>query len=165
MKKVLFNLILAILFCSNTSLGAQTTDERQVEFIRSYGVSESRAKYIVSITHLYSRLYKVPTNDMIALMAVESSFNANATSSKGASGLVQHIDKWHPEKVIFIKQRLGYYNQYDIPANILMGVLIAKEYRAKYGRKWLQAYNGSLHDRSLKFTKNFNKTKGLLLST
>ena len=130
-----------------------------VAFVRSYGVGVERAKYIVATTYKYSKTYKIPAADMLALMAAESSFDINATSDKGAAGLVQHIDKWHPEKVEVVKAKLGYYSRYDIKANILMGILIAKEYKLRYGPKWLQAYNGALGDRTFKFTKTVRHLK------
>ena len=84
----------------------------------------------------------------LALISVESNFNPNAVSHKGAIGLVQVMPGSHPTKIEAIR-RAGK-KPTDIPENISMGVNILSEYRKIHNgdmRKALLSYNGSLRDK------------------
>lgn len=84
----------------------------------------------------------------LAVISVESNFNPNAVSHKGAIGLVQVMPGSHPTKIEAIR-RAGK-KPTDIPENINMGVSILSEYRQVHNgdiRKALLSYNGSLRDK------------------
>jgi hypothetical protein len=79
---------------------------------------------------------------MLALIAVESEFDANAQSTAGAMGLTQIIPSWHT------KHRVNPVNVFDIRNNVRVGTAILAEYlgwhQGNLERALLQ-YNGSLN--------------------
>lgn len=129
---------------------------KQIKFVEKYKVGHEKAKEIVTVVQEYASQFNLDPREFLALIAIESSFRSDAISRSGAMGYVQHIDKWHPEKIKYIQNVLGYYDQFEMRSNLLMGVLISIEYKRRFGKNWLQAYNGSMKDRSMKYTKKFN---------
>ena len=89
---------------------------------------------------------------LLAVAAVESSFNPLAESVMGAKGLMQIIPKWHREKL----QRVGGDEAlFDPEANILLGARILKEYVHRTGtlRGGLQFYNGAFFDETAQYAR------------
>jgi hypothetical protein len=87
---------------------------------------------------------------LLAVAAVESSFNPLAESVVGAKGLMQIIPKWHREKL----ERVGGDEAlFDPEANILLGATILKEYVHRTGtlEAGLQFYNGAFFDSSAQY--------------
>jgi hypothetical protein len=82
---------------------------------------------------------------LLAVAAVESSFNPLAESVVGAKGLMQIIPKWHREKLAALG---GDRALFDPEANILLGARILKEYVHRTGtlEAGLQFYNGAFFD-------------------
>lgn len=129
---------------------------KQIQFVMKYHIDESEAKKIVSLARRYAQRAGIDTNRFLALISVESGFRQYVVSKSHAVGFVQHIDKWHPEKIQMVREELGYYDRFEMRANLLMGALIAAEYRERYGSRWMQAYNGSLNDKTMKYTRQIN---------
>ena len=85
---------------------------------------------------------------VLAMIAVESGFNPEATSPAGAKGLMQVIPEFHPEK--FSDPSLVF----DPEANILAGTRILREYLSQYGdlTTALQRYAGAGPNAALLYT-------------
>lgn len=79
---------------------------------------------------------------VLAMIAVESSFDPAAVSSMGAKGLMQIIPEFHPEKFTDPE------SIFDPETNVLAGTRILKEYLAQSGdlERALQRYAGASAD-------------------
>ena len=82
---------------------------------------------------------------IVAVIAVESSFNPLAESAVGAQGLMQVIPRFHMDK---IGDGKGPGALFDPLTNIRVGALVLKEGLDRYGslRAALQYYGGALDD-------------------
>ena len=89
---------------------------------------------------------------LLAVAAVESSFNPRAESDMGAKGLMQIIPKYHPEK---LRLAGGDAALFDPEASMRLGALILEEYVRRTGslRDGLQFYNGAYFDTSAQYTR------------
>lgn len=108
---------------------------------KRYRVSQSVTHDLVSIAHSAGQQIGVDPLLIIAVMAVESSFNPIAESGAGAKGLMQIIPRYHPEK---FQEHGGTTAVFDPETNILVGSRIIKEYLARTGdlSTALQLYGG-----------------------
>ncbi|MDX5363671.1 MAG: transglycosylase SLT domain-containing protein [Pseudazoarcus pumilus] len=95
---------------------------------------------------------------IVAMMAVESSFNPEAKSHAGALGLMQVIPRWHMDKI-------GAENDhtvlFDPRFNVQVGTLVLVEGLQRYGtlEAALQYYNGARHDPEMRYTKRVMSVK------
>ena len=92
---------------------------------KKYRVAETAVGKIVEISHKAAQKYELDPNLILAIIAIESSFNPFAESGAGAQGLMQIMPKYHQEKL----QRFDETNpalSYEI--NIMVGAQILKEY-------------------------------------
>jgi soluble lytic murein transglycosylase-like protein len=89
---------------------------------------------------------------LLAVAAVESSFNPLAQSVMGAKGLMQIIPKYHPDK-------LGLAGDdrvlFDPEANMRLGARILQEYVHRTGtlEAGLQFYNGAFFDATAQYAR------------
>lgn len=134
---------------------AKATQEKLAARIASHYRIEPRfAQQVVGMAHEAADKQGVDPVLLLALVGVESSFNPKAVSHANARGLTQVIAKWHPEKV----QPLTAQGKsiMEPEANIHLGAQILAEYQRKFkGDRILalQQYNGSLKDRSRKYSR------------
>lgn len=109
---------------------------------RAYSVEETRATEVVQAAGSASRNTGLPRTLILAVIAVESSFNPMAVSSVGARGLMQVLPEAHPEKVSSIggEERL-----HDVQTNVTVGARILAEYHRGCGdmRTALRRYSGA----------------------
>ena len=100
---------------------------------------------------------------IVAIMAVESSFNPRAVSSMGAQGLMQVIPRYHQDK---IGHRPGKNALFDPAFNVHVGTQVLHEGLIRYGslQNALQYYNGSLGDPSLRYTRKVMALKKRLVA-
>ena len=95
---------------------------------------------------------------IVAMIAVESSFNPKAKSHAGALGLMQVIPRWHMDKI-------GHDNDhtvlFDPRFNVQIGTLVLLEGLQRYGslEEALQYYNGARHDPERRYTKRVLSVK------
>ena len=100
---------------------------------------------------------------IVAIMAVESSFNPRAVSNMGAQGLMQVIPRFHEDK---IGKRQGRYALFDPELNVRVGTLVLQEGVQRYGslQRALQYYNGSLKDPHARYTRKVMAVKKRLVT-
>ncbi|WP_173767165.1 transglycosylase SLT domain-containing protein [Nitrogeniibacter mangrovi] len=98
---------------------------------------------------------------IVAVMAVESSFNPLAESTVGAQGLMQVIPKFHLDK---IGPDAGPEALFDPDTNVRVGALVIKEGLRRYGsmKRALQYYGGALSDPSAGYARKVLAMKARL---
>lgn len=117
------------------------------EFLaRKYRVSREETQGLVQTAFDQGRRFGVDPLLIIAVMAIESSFNPIAESVAGAKGLMQIIPRYHPEK--FSADTVADDAVLDPAVNIQVGTRILKEYIRRAGslEAGLQMYNGAASD-------------------
>lgn len=89
---------------------------------------------------------------LLAVVAVESSFNPTAQSGMGAKGLMQIIPKFHRARLDALG---GEEAVFDPQSNILVGARILQEYVRRTGtlEAGLQFYNGASWDESAAYAR------------
>lgn len=99
---------------------------------------------------------------IVAIMAVESSFNPRAVSNMGAQGLMQVIPRYHQDKIGKQKSK---YALFDPELNVRVGAEVLHEGLQRYGsmQRALQYYNGSLRDPKARYTRKVLSVKKHLL--
>ncbi len=119
---------------------------------RKYRVSQDVVHDLVKTAHAVGRQMGVDPLLIVAVMAVESSFNPIAESVAGAKGLMQIIPKYHPEK---FAEFGGEQSAFEPRTNILVGARIIREYLSSSSGDLftaLQTYAGALADRDAAYT-------------
>ena len=119
---------------------------------RRFFVSKQVVLDLVKTAHVVGRKYNVDPTLLVAVIAVESSFNPIAESVAGAKGLMQIIPQFHLEK---FTEFGGEQAVFDPRANIAVGAKIIREYlQSSSGDlfKALQTYAGALPDHDASYT-------------
>nr|WP_288090999.1 transglycosylase SLT domain-containing protein [Thauera sp.] len=100
---------------------------------------------------------------IVAIMAVESSFNPRAVSNMGAQGLMQVIPRFHQDK---IGTKRGKYALFDPELNVRVGTQVLQEGLQRYGsmQRALQYYNGALKDPKARYTRKVMAVKKRLVA-
>lgn len=121
-----------------------TKDERAIasHITRNYRVDNGASEQFVHYAYKAAREFRLDPHLILAVMAVESSFDPNASSTAGAKGLMQVHLKVHSRK---FEPFGGPDAAYDPPANIKVGAGILSEYVSRYGdvAAGLKAYVGA----------------------
>ncbi|HXF67945.1 MAG TPA: transglycosylase SLT domain-containing protein [Burkholderiales bacterium] len=119
---------------------------------RRYRVSQEVTYELVSLAHGVGKHHGLDPLLIIAVIAVESSFNPIAESVAGAKGLMQVIPKYHTDK---LEEFGGEKAVYDPFANVMVGAQILKEYLRRTGNlgSALQMYAGALGDGEDQYTQ------------
>lgn len=119
---------------------------------RRYRVSQEVIYELVSLAHGVGKYHGLDPLLIIAVIAVESSFNPIAESVAGAKGLMQVIPKYHTDK---LEEFGGEKAVYDPFANLMVGAQILKEYLRRTGNlgSALQMYAGALDDGEDQYTQ------------
>jgi soluble lytic murein transglycosylase-like protein len=117
---------------------------------RRYRVAGAASTTYVSSAYRSGLEFSLDPLLILAVMAVESSYNPVAESRVGARGLMQIIPRWHPEKLL---EHGGEYALLDPEVNIQVGAQILREYMARAGEMQaaLQMYNGALHEPTARY--------------
>lgn len=89
---------------------------------------------------------------IVAVMAIESSFNPLAESTMGAQGLMQVIPRFHQDK---IGPEATPNALFDPVTNVRVGALVIQEGLKRYGTlvSALQYYGGALNDENTRYAK------------
>lgn len=139
------------------SARAGLPDERRYAVVADYMarrflVSRQVVLDLVKTAHTVGRQYNVDPMLLVAVMAVESSFNPIAESVAGAKGLMQIIPQYHQDK---FTEFGGEQAVFEPRANIAVGAKIIREYlQASSGNLFtaMQTYAGALVDRDAAYT-------------
>lgn len=119
---------------------------------RKFGVSADVVQDLVKTAFAAGKQYGIDPRLVVAVMAVESSFNPIAESYAGAKGLMQIIPKYHQEKFAAFG---GEQTVFDPRVNIMVGTRIIREYLMwSAGDLFtaLQTYAGAIADRDSTYT-------------
>jgi soluble lytic murein transglycosylase-like protein len=116
------------------------------EFIaKRYRVAEYAAGEFVALAYRAGAQFSLDPLLILAVMAIESSYNPVAQSVMGARGLMQVIPKYHPEK---LEPHGGEQALLEPTVNILVGAQILREYQRRLGdtEAALQMYAGAFDE-------------------
>ncbi len=119
---------------------------------RRYGVDREATERVVGAAYDAADEVGLDPLLLLAVAAVESSFNPLAESVMGARGLMQIIPKYHREK---LRPLGGDDALFDPEANLLLGARILQEYVHRTGtlQAGLQFYNGAFFDASAQYAR------------
>ena len=103
-----------------------------VDFLaKRYRVSGEAVERFIGLAHSAGQITKLDPLLLLAVMAVESSFNPIAESVMGAKGLMQVIPQYHQDK---LRGPHGIeLNVLDPETNILIGAKVLREYASRTG--------------------------------
>jgi len=102
------------------------------EFLaKRYRVSSEALEQFIHLAHTAGQMTKLDPLLILAVMAVESSFNPIAESVMGAKGLMQVIPQYHQDKLRTPQGRE--LNVMDPETNILVGAKVLREYASRTG--------------------------------
>jgi soluble lytic murein transglycosylase-like protein len=114
---------------------------------KRYRVSDQAVSAYVLLAYDAGAQYSVDPLLILAVMAIESSYNPVAESSVGARGLMQVMPKYHLEKLL---DHGGESALLEPAVNISVGTQILREYQRRFRdtEAALQMYGGALDDAS-----------------
>ena len=127
---------------SQTDLEKEFEKTRVAKWIsRKYRVSNEAVRQIVEISFSAGDKFEVDPYVVMAVIAIESSFNPLAESGAGALGLMQVMPLIHRKK---FEQYGGFEKSLDVKVNIYVGTEILKNFYLRYGnyQRALLAYVG-----------------------
>lgn len=109
-----------------------TAEQRNIaSFVASkYRVGVDEVQHFVAHAYRAAREFRLDPHLILAIVAIESSFNPNARSPKGAQGLMQVLTRVHTDKFAPFG---GASAAFDPVANITVGSAILKEYLVREG--------------------------------
>ena len=127
---------------SQTDLEKEFEKNRLAKWIsRKYRVSNEAVREIVEVSFSAGDKFEVDPYVIIAVIAIESSFNPLAESSAGALGLMQVMPLIHRKK---FEKYGGFDKSLDVKVNVYVGTEILKNFYLRYGnyQRALLAYVG-----------------------
>lgn len=127
---------------SQTDLEKEFEKTRVAKWIsRKYRVSNEAVREIVEISFSAGDKFEVDPYVVMAVIAIESSFNPLAESGAGALGLMQVMPLIHRKK---FEKYGGFEKSLDVKVNIYVGTEILKNFYLRYGnyQRALLAYVG-----------------------
>ena len=115
-----------------SNAGETARHQMLAEFLaKRYRVSAEAVERFINLAYSAGQVTKLDPLLILAVMAVESSFNPIAESVMGAKGLMQVIPHFHQDKL-----RTAYgaqLNVMDPETNILVGAQVLREYASRTG--------------------------------
>ena len=129
---------------------------------KTFRINRNKAVAIITEAVYNGLKHDLQPELILAIIAVESSYQEKAVSHAGARGLMQIMPKAHPEKIEAIGGVRALFNP---KKNISTGTKILNEYLARTGNlnKALLRYNGSLNHPDSPYLKKvwgiYNKLK------
>lgn len=128
---------------------------------RKYRISSAATREYVGLAFREAERHGLDPFLLVALMAVESSFNPIAESHAGAVGLMQVIPEYHTDKFDPVNE-----SALHPPTNVRIGTLVLKEYIRRAGGlvNGLQMYNGAANDETTAFANKVLSEKDRLQS-
>ena len=151
---------------SRAAQGLQLSDE--MERVRDwvaqrYRVSSVALEPVLATAEATAREAGLDPLLIVAMMAIESSFNPMAESHAGAQGLMQVIPRWHMDK---IGDDAPEDALFDPVFNVQVGTQVLVEGLQRYGtlQAALQYYGGARNDPEARYTKRVLSMKARLAS-
>ena len=138
---------------SQTDLEKDFEKTRVAKWIsRKYKVSNDAVREIVEISFSAGDNFEVDPYVIIAVIAIESSFNPLAESSAGALGLMQVMPLIHRKK---FEKYGGFDKSLDVKVNVYVGTEILKNFYLRYGnyQRALLAYVGVSQNSNSRYPK------------
>ena len=128
----------------------------------TYRVSENAIEPALAAAETHAEELGFDPLLIVAIMAVESSFNTRAVSNMGAQGLMQVIPRYHKDKLGTSRGRNALF---DPEVNVRVGALVLHEGLQRYGsmQRALQYYNGALGDPKARYTRKVMALKKRLM--
>jgi soluble lytic murein transglycosylase-like protein len=122
------------------------------ELSQRYRIAFDAAETVVDAAYLAGDEVGTDPLLVLAVIAVESSFNPIAESLAGAKGLMQIVPRYHEDK---LRAHGGSGAILDPAVNILVGARILDQYVRRSGdlEAGLRRYNGSSSDPSSRYTR------------
>lgn len=129
-----------------------------VYLARRYKVAQEATEQLVGAAHEAGSRTGVDPLLILAVMAVESSFNPIAESVMGAKGLMQVMPRYHQDK---LNAHGGEDAVFDPMTNIMVGARILKDAVRRGGglMPGLQLYNGAFSDESQQYAQKVMAVK------
>jgi soluble lytic murein transglycosylase-like protein len=117
-----------------------------------YRIAPGAAEHAVRAAHIAGERVGIDPLLVLAVIAVESSFNPIAESLAGAKGLMQVVPRYHEDK---LAEHGGSGAVLDPMTNILVGTRILDQYIRRAGslEAGLQRYNGARSDASSRYAQ------------
>lgn len=134
------------------------------DFVSSrYRVSDRALEPVLMAAERSGRKLGIDPLLIVAVMAIESSFNPFAESSMGAQGLMQVIPRFHLDK---IGHEADEDALFDPLLNVHVGTLVLREGLQRFGslQRALQYYGGALSDPNAKYANKVLAMKRRLLT-
>ncbi len=130
---------------------------------RRYRVSTVALEPVLEAAEEAGRLAGIDPLLIVAVMAIESSFNPFAESQMGAQGLMQVIPRFHKDK---IGPEHDENALFDPELNVRVGTLVLHEGLRRYGsmQAALQYYGGALSDPEAGYARKVMAMKKRLVS-
>ncbi|MCB1955899.1 MAG: transglycosylase SLT domain-containing protein [Rhodocyclaceae bacterium] len=130
---------------------------------RRYRVSAVALEPLLAEAETAGAKYGLDPLLLVAMIAIESSFNPFAESQVGAQGLMQVIPRFHQDK---IGEGAGEDALFDPRLNIRVGAQVLKEGLKRYGtlQSALQYYGGALQDPAAGYANKVMSMKARLKS-
>lgn len=127
-------------------------------------VSVEEAEEIVHHAKKYGEKFNLDPALLLGVMHVESTFNRFAISNSGAFGLMQLLPRWHNDKIIKAREKLGNPELFSVETNIFLGAWVLKDCIKKFKQTdtALKCYNGSVgtntnyHEKVLESKRKFD---------
>lgn len=128
---------------------------------KRYRVSEANVAGYVAVAYRAGAQYSVDPLLVLAVMAVESSYNPVAESVVGAKGLMQVMAKFHPEKLM---DHGGEQALLEPEVNIHVGTQILREYQQRFRdtETALQRYAGAFDEPTAQYANKVFAEKARL---
>lgn len=147
------------------SAAGLSTEMRGVrDFVaQRYKISTRTLEPLLTAAELSGRKLGIDPLLIVAVMAIESSFNPFAESSMGAQGLMQVIPRFHLDKIGHAADDDALF---DPMLNVHVGTLVLREGLQRFGslQRALQYYGGALSDPNAKYANKVLAMKRRLLT-
>ncbi|MCK9984982.1 MAG: hypothetical protein AzoDbin1_01454 [Azoarcus sp.] len=147
------------------SAAGLSTEMRGVrDFVaQRYKISTRTLEPLLTAAELSGRKLGIDPLLIVAVMAIESSFNPFAESNMGAQGLMQVIPRFHLDK---IGRNAGEDALFDPTLNIRVGTMVLVEGMQRFGtlQSALQYYGGALSDPNASYANKVLAMKKRLLA-
>lgn len=142
----------SLFYINDTAVYAQKTVHEYkspyIEFIRSVNpkltYKDAREIFVSAIK--WGSEFKVDPKLILAIAKVESKFVPYSISPTGALGLMQVIPKWHRQKIVDARDKIGNPELFGISTGIYLGTRVIKECLVQTSNKVtsaLSCYSGN----------------------